>query len=64
MLEDRCKSKYPQLYALVQCVILCSDENAVPERGFSCNKKIWDVRGYSIEGDTTVAIHLRVYHLK
>ncbi|XP_066933369.1 uncharacterized protein [Clytia hemisphaerica] len=37
---DDGKPKYPHLYALVKCILCLSHGNAIPERGFSINKRI------------------------
>ena len=49
------KIKYPQLFALVKCMLSLSHGNAVPERGFSINKKLIDAHGATIYEDTIQA---------
>lgn len=49
-------AKYPQLYIFVKCLLSLSHGNAVPERGFSVNKKILESHGTSIGEDTIVAL--------
>ena len=50
--------KYPQLVTLVKCVVSLSHGNATPERGFSINKILLDVHGYSTYEDTIVALRM------
>ena len=45
---DDGQSKYVELFALVNCVVSLSHGNAVPERGFSINKKLLDSRGTAV----------------
>ena len=44
--------KYPQLAALMKCVLSLSHGNAVPERGFSINKIMLESHGYMIDNVT------------
>ena len=56
MLNCDGKPKYVQLFQLAICILSFSDGNAVPERGFSINKKLLDAHGNSIQEETIVAI--------
>ena len=49
--EKRCQ-KDPQLVALIKCILSLSHENSTPEKGFSINKLILEVHGYSMHEDT------------
>ena len=48
--------KYPQLVALIKCVLSLRHGNAVPERGFSINKILLESHGYTIQNDTIVCL--------
>ena len=48
--------KYHQLAKLAQCVLSVSHGNSTPERGFSVNKQLLDVHGYSTYEDTIIAL--------
>ena len=48
--------KYPQLYALMRCVLSLSHGNSTPERGFSINKLILQVHGTSTYETTLTAL--------
>ena len=50
--------KYPQLAALIKCVLSLSHGNAVPERGFSINKIMMEAHGYTIDNETISALRL------
>jgi len=50
--------KYPQLTALIKCVMSLSHGNAVSERGFSINKIMLESHGYTIDNDTIAALRL------
>ena len=52
------KLKYQQLVALVQCILSLSHGNAVPERGFSLNKNLLDVHGFSTSEQTIISLRL------
>ena len=56
ILNDDGKLKYVQLYQLAKCVLYVSRGNAVPERGFSINKKLLEAHGNSIQEETIVVI--------
>ena len=58
MVDDNGFFKYPQLFALVKCVLSLSHGNAVPERGFSINKILLESHGYTIANDTVSALRL------
>ena len=49
---------YPQLCALMKCVLSLSHGNTVPERGFSMNKIMLESHGYTIDNDTIAALIL------
>ena len=48
--------KYPQLFALMKCLLSLSHGNSTPERGFSINKLILETHGTSIHETTLTAI--------
>ena len=50
--------KYPQLAALMKCVLSLSHGNAVPERDFSINKIMLEFHGYTIDNVTIAALRL------
>ena len=50
--------KYPQLAKLAQFVLSLSHGNSTPERGFSVNKLLLDVHGYSTYEDTIIALRI------
>ena len=50
--------KYPQLVALVKCVLSLSHGNSIPARGFSIDKLLLTVHGYFTYEDTIVALRL------
>ena len=50
--------KYHQLAKLAHCVLSLSHRNSTPERGFSVNKRLLDVHGYSTYEDTIIALHM------
>ena len=50
--------KYPQLFALMKCVLSLSHGNTVPERGFSVNKIMLESHGYTIDNETIAALRL------
>ena len=54
--DDTGAPKYTQLVALVKCVCSLSHGNSIPERGFSINKLMLTVHGYSTYKDTIVAL--------
>ena len=54
--DERGELKYPQLFALIKCVLSVSHGNSTPERGFSINKIMLEAHGYSIYEDTIVAL--------
>ena len=47
----RCQ-KHPQLVALIKWILSLSHGNSTPEKGFSRNKLILEVHGYSMREDT------------
>ena len=56
--DEKGYQKYPQLVALRNCVLSLSHGNGTPERGFSINKLILEVHGYSMYDDTLTAHRL------
>ena len=54
--DDTGAKKYPQLVAMIKCVLSLSHGNSTPERGFSLNKKILDIHGYSLYEETLTAL--------
>ena len=40
--------KYTQLFALAKCILSLSHGNAIPEKGFSINEKLIEVRGTAL----------------
>ena len=56
--DDEGALKYPQLYMLAWCILSLSHGNAVPEHGFSINRKILDAHGYSISKETIIALRI------
>ena len=50
--------KYPNLSKLAShCLLVLPHGNSDPERGFSINKNILKVHGYSTKGNTIIALH-------
>ena len=58
LVDEKGSKKYSQLVALVKCVLSLSHGNSTPERGFSINKLILEVHGYSTYEDTLTALRL------
>ena len=56
LLDENGKAKYPDLWQLVKCIMLVSHGNADPERGFSINKHMLKIHGFSLAEDTLVAV--------
>ena len=50
--------KFPQLLALVKCVLFLSHGNSSPERGFSINKNFIEAHSTNLKEDTIVALRL------
>ncbi|XP_065643869.1 uncharacterized protein LOC136075251 [Hydra vulgaris] len=50
--------KFPQLLALVKCVLTFSHGNSSPERGFSINKNFIEGHSTNLKEDTIVALRL------
>lgn len=63
MVDDLGQLKYPQLFALVKCVLSLSHGNSSPERGFSINKYLLSVHGSSTSNDTIIALRHVKDHL-
>ena len=56
--DEQGRKKYPQLFALVKCVLSFSHGNSAPESGFSINKSMLEVYGQSIGEDTLEALRV------
>ena len=56
--DENGEKKYDKLWVLVKCVMLISHGNADPERGFSINKHVLKIHGFSLGEDTIIAIRL------
>ena len=50
--------KYPQLLALIKCVLSISHANIILERGFSINKYLLSIHGTSTSNETIIAWRL------
>ena len=55
-MDEKWCQKYPQLVALIKCTLSLSHGNSTPERGFSVNKLILEVHGYSTYEETPIAL--------
>ena len=58
LLDENWNKKYSELWQLVKCVMLISHGNADPERGFSINKHMLNIHGYSLGEDTIIAVRI------
>ena len=56
--DDKGALKYPQLFALVKCVLSVYHGNSTPECGFSINKIMLETHGYTIYEDAIVALKI------
>ena len=56
--DDKGALKYPQLFALVKCVLSVSHGNSTPECGFSINKIMLETHGYTIYEDAIVTLKI------
>ena len=63
MKDESGQLKYPQLFALVKCVLSISHGNSIPERGFSINKYLLSIHGTSTSNETIIAVRLLKDHL-
>ena len=63
MKDEKGLLKYPQLLALVKCVLSISHANIILERGFSINKYLLSIHGTSTSNETIVALCLEKDHL-
>ena len=55
--DEQGRKKYPQLFALVKCVLSVSHSgNFASKSGFSINKSILEVYGHSLGEDTLEAL--------
>ena len=63
MKDEKGQLKYPQLLALVKCVLSISHGNSIPEQGFSINKYLLSIHGTSTSNETIVALRLEKDHL-
>ena len=61
MRDNEGRKRFPQLAALVKCILTLSHRNAGPEQGFSINKALIDAHGTSLSEDMIVALR-RVKH--
>lgn len=55
LVGDDGQPKYTQLFALAKCILSLSHGNAVPEKGFSINRKLIEIHGSSINEETIEA---------
>lgn len=58
MVDSEGNRKYKNLSLLCHCILTLPHGNAEPERGFSINKAILAVHGFSIKEDTLEALRL------
>ena len=58
MVDSEGNRKYKNLSLLCHCILTLPHGNAEPKRGFSINKAILAVRGFSIKEDTLEALWL------
>ena len=58
LVDDFGAKKYPQLVALVKCVLSLSHGNSTLERGFSINKILLEIHGSRTYKDTIVALRM------
>ena len=56
--DEQGRKKYPQLFALVKCVLSLSHGNSAPESGFSINKSMLEVHGHSLGEGTFEALRV------
>ena len=63
MKDELGQLKYPQLLALVKCLLSISHRNSAPERRFSINKYLLSIHGTSTSNDTITALCLVKDHL-
>ena len=63
MKDENGQLKYPQLFALVKCVLPISHGNRIPEWGFSINKYILSIHGTSTSNETIIVLRLVKDHL-
>ena len=58
LVDSERNRKYKNLLLLCHCILTLPHDNAEPERGFSINKAILAVHGFSIKEDTLEALTL------
>ena len=58
MKDTKGKGSFQTLWLLAACVLSLPHGNAEPERGFSINKSILNIHGYSTKNETIVALRL------
>ena len=58
MKDEKGQLKYPQLLALVKCVLSISHGNSIPEQGFSINKYLLSIHGTSTSNETIITWRL------
>ena len=63
MKDENGQLKYPQLFALVKCVLPISHGNRIPEWEFSINKYILSIHGTSTSNETIIVLRLVKDHL-
>ena len=56
--DEQGRKKYPQLFALVKCVLSLSHRNSALGSGFSINKSMLEVNGHSLGEDTLEALRV------
>lgn len=56
MEDENGQIKFPQLSALIKCILSLSHGNSGPEKGFSLNKAILQTHGVSLNEDTLSAL--------
>ena len=56
--DEQVRKKYPQLFALVKCVLPLCHGNSAPESAFSINKSMLEVHDHSLREDTLEALRV------
>ena len=56
--DDQGRKKFPQLFAVLKCVLSLSHGNSSSESGFSLNKALLEVHGSATHEDTIMALRL------
>ena len=60
LVGDDGQPKYTQLFALAKCILSLSHGNAVPEKGFSINRKLVEVHGTALSKETIEAQRIAI----